>query len=339
MASFPQYARLPNEVKFMVWEEFVKAEAASRIVPLNTCLGDVGSDHGVPEDYWLVLSIMPLKRLISPALRLCVISRKVALRHYRTRVSIYEMPMSIDRVCFVERVDPVEEGPRTRLFHPIAEPKPVWDDRDSWTAQIEGWLTDEAFHGMVDGPEEDEDAEMDADDDLHNGAEDEVTSNTESDADNDARDGAEDEEEEYTEEITDYDCCGCIYLDLATDRFLPVSQWMTIYPRERIYYGLREVSDMFSDFKYHGTTVDKETLEAILARRPPVLRNASGHLSDEVLMGIRHVVFPSYPHPPELGDGNNPWSIEADPEEDVTAINTPGKWGVVIIPVAIPRRK
>ncbi|KAK7908810.1 hypothetical protein PG985_016113 [Apiospora marii] len=329
LTPFP-YDGLPNEVKFMIWEEFVKAEPASRIVPLNVSVGD-----SVPEDddtYWLALSIMPLKRLISPALVLDTISRKVALRHYRTRIHIYEMPMPIQWQSFEEWDEEWEEGMQNLSREQAGFwGQTVWASREGWSDRIEYWTTCRAASDMCSGPVEDDDIDTFGDDETNDDSiGDGVSvggneSNSDSDSNSEGNDKSDsDKEDGEADDDVEYDIHrGCIYLDLATDRFLPFSQWDNIWARERSYYGLRELSDAITDFKYNGVALDESTFRDILARRPPVLRNASAHLSDEVLMGIRHVVFPSYP-PPQPWNPSNPWPIEADPEQDITAINTPG---------------
>ncbi|KAK8026399.1 hypothetical protein PG991_003455 [Apiospora marii] len=322
---FP-YDRLPNEVKFLIWEEFVKAEAASRIVPLNISPGDYGNEDELPGDYWLVPSIMPLKRLVSPALELDTISRKVALRHYCTRINIYEMPIPIYKWQSFEEWE--EDQHRF-----VPESRAVWASRDAWTDKIENCTSDSTCEAMCLGPIEDDMSYFADVDDTNYFSDDNGTNyfgddEANNDSAGDEQSGDEDDIED-ADYIEDDDCsvyedwCGCVYLDLATDRFLPFSLWDNIWPGVRRPYGLRELSDAIADFKYNGVALDETTFRDILARRPPVLRNASAHLSDEVLMGIRHVVFPSLPPPGTNHNSSNPWSIEADPEEDITAINTP----------------
>ncbi|KAK8081304.1 hypothetical protein PG996_000085 [Apiospora saccharicola] len=139
---------------------------------------------------------------------------------------------------------------------------------------------------------------------------------------------------------------GCVYLDLATERFLPLcAEWLggvgwdqdptygwlsAIGPNQEPVYGLRELSAAFTDFKYHGAPLDHDTLEGILERRPPVLRHTSLQLTDKVRTGIRHVVFPSYSSPPRPSP-QHPWrQTERDHDNiaeafDIAALNIPGR--------------
>ncbi|KAK8041714.1 hypothetical protein PG993_006237 [Apiospora rasikravindrae] len=238
--TFPLYQRLPDELKIIVWEQFVKSEAASRIVPLNVSLGDFGDPSVVPDDHWLVLSLMPLRRLVSPALSVCLESRKAALRHYRTRVNIYEMPLHPHWQSFEDFVEersrwrernqdqttlgPARADLRRRFFRPlVTDTQPVWADRASYTDRIGERILYRASDDLCSGPDED---------DTHETEEEETRA-----------------QQEFTE---DANYRGCVYLDLATDRFMDTSQWCAVWPTEKLHYGFRELSDSLNDFKYNG---------------------------------------------------------------------------------------
>ncbi|KAK8026398.1 hypothetical protein PG991_003454 [Apiospora marii] len=326
----------------MVWKEFAKAEAASRIVPLHATSGiipkNVDEDKTVDNDCpWLVLGLMPLRRLVSPLLRVCAGSREVALAHYRTRVDIYETPPleTQDVLEFVppweqwlERKEEIDEmgywprDGRARLgssrpncsFHPFAPYREhAWADRAEYALEVESEFVSCATgvriwdQRLPDG-EEGTDAQVAAAHDLKHR--------------------------------------GCVYLDLASDRFLPLCAeriggiayeddptygWLSaIGDAQDAVCGLRELSTALSDFKYDGVPLNHEKLEGILERLPPVLRYTSLHLSDKIRAGIRHIVFPSYSAPPRPSS-RHPWRHTErardalDEAAAITALNPPGR--------------
>ncbi|KAK8019123.1 hypothetical protein PG990_004261 [Apiospora arundinis] len=329
-SSFPNFARLPDEIKVMIWKEAAKAEAASRIVILHTSnIEMLPSSENTPS-----LSVMPLKRLISPLLMVCVQSRQVALRHYGTRVNVYERPSPMDWArpgaqpiglwsmsCrefsehhFMAGRDRsmTEEAPssvQSRFFHPLRVTEPVWADQECVTDGIDCWLEKGINREMTRRP---------------------VDSRTVDDEKN----YEEYEADAAIQNMQTYR--GCVYLNLASDRFM-------LLMSPNYCYGLREVSNALDDFKYGTSSASfhgiYETIREIVAHRPPVLRHTSAPLSDEVLMGIRHVVLPeiSLPYPivcsymwTRVGHClRNPWAICPDPELeedglDIAASNHPG---------------
>ncbi|KAK6866301.1 hypothetical protein PG995_002829 [Apiospora arundinis] len=268
-SSFPNFARLPDEIKVMIWKQAAKAEAASRIVILHTCnIKMLPSSGNTPA-----LSVMPLKRLISPLLMVCVQSRQVALRHYGTRVNVYERPSPMDWASHegqpIGLWSMTEEAPssvQSRFFHPLRVTEPVWADRECVTDGIDCWLEKGIDRDIMRGP---------------------VDSRVVGELEDDENDYEEYEADAAIQNMQTYR--GCVYLDLASDRFL-------LLMSPNYCYGLREVSNALDDFKYGTSSASfhgiYETIREIVAHRPPVLRHTSVPLSDEVLMGIRHVVLP-----------------------------------------------
>ncbi|KAK7949495.1 hypothetical protein PG988_016134 [Apiospora saccharicola] len=173
--SFPAFPRLAVEIQLMIWEAFAKAEAASRVVPLNTerCpfinrveqFPDKESyaDNDDEEFDWLVLRILPLKRLASPLLRVCARSREVALKRYQTRVNLYEIPYSHPWVFrsyeeWLEaksnswsrrRRDRSEYTRPARYFHPfVTKTIRVWADRKRYCIEVENDLIQATADGL-----------------------------------------------------------------------------------------------------------------------------------------------------------------------------------------------
>ncbi|KAK7952716.1 uncharacterized protein PG986_008444 [Apiospora aurea] len=89
--TFPPFTRLPTELQVMVWEEFAHAEASSRAVVVHTTQ-NIDEDEGDGERWRATLHLLPLKRLVSPLLAVNAQSRAVALRHYKTRINLFELP-------------------------------------------------------------------------------------------------------------------------------------------------------------------------------------------------------------------------------------------------------
>lgn len=71
---------------------------------------------------------------------------------------------------------------------------------------------------------------------------------------------------------------GCVYLDLESDPFLPVSQWNLTPSEGGIVYGLKELSVALAVLEHYNVPLSREKLDGILGRRPPALRYASGFL-------------------------------------------------------------
>ncbi|KAK6843868.1 hypothetical protein PG987_004728 [Apiospora arundinis] len=265
---------------------------------------------------------MPLKRLISPLLTVCVQSRQVALRHYGTRINMYERPSPMEwtgptghesqvgirvpwgmncrdfteaRFGAIRRRALTYEAPssvQSRLIHPLKVTEPVWADRDCVADLINFWL------------------EQGINRDLFNAPVNNCGQVHEKDYEKYEADAAIQNKEAYR---------GCVYLDLASDRFM-----LLMNPNHC--YGLREVSNALDDLKS-----SRIAPRSSATPRPP--------LSDEVLMGIRHVVLPEFSlqYPTvrsyrwtRVGHClRNPWAICPDPEleEDgleIAASNHPG---------------
>ncbi|KAK8139427.1 hypothetical protein PG984_002807 [Apiospora sp. TS-2023a] len=334
ITSFPKFPDFPVEIQLMVWEAFAKAEAASRIVLLHATTGHPPPKNNVEGRFpWLVLGLMPMRRLVSPLLCVCVRSREVALNHYGgTRVDIYEPPPSTTRYG-LDMIQPWEQrrqkneknearieaeyGPRDgrsrigsslpgarHCFHPLrAYSQHAWADRDEYAGEVETEIVIRALDHRIWDQEDVTDAQVAANNYMTHR--------------------------------------GCVYLHLESDRFLPLcAEPALLVPRygwlsmigvgHEPVYGFRELSVALNDFKYNGGPLDHETLEGILERRPAALRYTSLPLSDEVRTGIRHIVFPSYSPPPTPLPGK-PWrQTERDHDNiaeafDIAALNTPGR--------------
>ncbi|KAK8081298.1 hypothetical protein PG996_000079 [Apiospora saccharicola] len=259
---FHQYQRLPDELKLNIWRHFAEAEAASRLVIVTKSLPEEEPEGENAQHPLMALRVLPLKRLISPLFSVNVMTREVALRHYATRVDIYErdIPCTFRPNTAWEAPEEREVTPR----HPVAyrfPGIPVWKDRERWCREREERLSETTEDCLC---SDESDVEMQS---RHR---------------------------------------GCVYLNLATDRFFPEEQWYRWdQPRS---YGLRAVR-AFNEFKYNATPFD---LKAILDRRPPVLRNASMPLSEHVRHNIRQVVFPSYA-PALTDDDAEGWRLLYDP--------------------------
>ncbi|KAK8041713.1 hypothetical protein PG993_006236 [Apiospora rasikravindrae] len=249
-STFLLFARLPPELQLMVWKEFAHAEAASRAVVVHTT-------QEIDEDgeRRATLHLMPPKRLVSPLLAVNVQSRGVALRHYKTRVNLFELPPPLPTVLpfWLNGAEDVS-GPRGRAQCQFPG-NPAWGPEQRWADHTELLICGRASELLHDVGTE---AEM-----------------------------VDDTSGEYAPR-------GCVYLDLETDRFLFFDQWAWA-PWVTQSYGLRALSvDAFTDLKYHQVPLDYTRLKSILDRRPPVLRNTSAALPGDVLKMIRNVVFEDF---------------------------------------------
>lgn len=243
---FPQFPRLPAELQLMVWEEFARAEAASRIVPVHS---SVEVDR--PNTPRWRLHIMPLKRLVSPLLCVSAQSRRVALAHYDTPVSLYELYSPMPPRNTLENRN-ADEPERTAWPPRYSAPHaPAWAPEQYWVDHLEYLVC--CLAGLA----------------INTGGEAALARRRQM-----APQGYPDR--------------GCVRLALESDRFLFYDGWREDPLLRPHAYGLRALADAMLDYKYHRIPFDPA---AILARRPPVLRNASAELLPEMLGRIRHVVF------------------------------------------------
>ncbi|KAK8026401.1 hypothetical protein PG991_003457 [Apiospora marii] len=231
----------------MVWKEFARAEAASRIVVVHNSV-KFDPLNNTPR---LNLYLMPLKRLVSPLLSVSAQSRQAALRHYRTPVNLYELgsPVPWSLPDEPNRADyertawpPLYRHPRTA----------AWAPEGDWARYLEYLVC------------------CRSEDQINTGRKAAIELLAE------------------TTGSSRYPHRGRVHLDLETDRFLFYDRWR-YHPRGRPEaYGLRALADAMLDYKYHWAPFN---LEKILARRPPILRNASAALLPEMMARIRNVVF------------------------------------------------
>ncbi|KAK8048174.1 hypothetical protein PG994_009904 [Apiospora phragmitis] len=264
-STFPQFTRLSPELQAMVWQEFARDEAASRIVVTH-------NEQRIYEDgerRRADLRIMPLKRLVSPLLTVCFQAREAALRHYRTRVEVFERPSPV----------------------PCVLP----NSGRSWAANLEFLVCYRAKTLM--------------------------------DVEGEGAMLTEEDEPQLEPQPR-----GCVYLDLESDRFLIFEQWCWSSGVWQ-HYGFRALSDAIDDARDHSGRMGRADLDALLERRPPVLRNASIKLLDEVLQQIRHVVIDDHVSAGEgeeeggngSGSGgqiNPPAAVDADDESSTAIQNT-----------------
>ncbi|KAK8081297.1 hypothetical protein PG996_000078 [Apiospora saccharicola] len=256
---FPQFALLPPELQTMVWKQFAQAEAASRIVVLHSSL-EIDGPNDTPS--WS-LHIMPPKRLNSPLLSVNLQSRQVALGHYKTRINIFELEPPLPRYpdrLFDNIAESTNHDNNRTAWPPLYHypTVPAWHPEEHFVDCLEEWVCGRAEHEMDTG-----------------------------------REGAIALLAEMGSPCRPRR--GCVHLDLETDRFLFYERWEFLPTVREHGYGLRAFSEALLDFKYHRIPFD---LEGILARRPPVLRNASAELLPEMMGRIRNVVFECQKPPP-----------------------------------------
>ncbi|KAK8090354.1 hypothetical protein PG997_005315 [Apiospora hydei] len=253
--TFPYFPRLPAELQIMVWKEFAHAEASSRAVVVHTTQ-EIDEDG---ERRRATLHFLPLKRLISPLLTVNVQSRAVALRHYKTRINLFELPAPVPSILPFW-LDDAEDLQGPRSWSQCRFPsRPIWGPEQDWATHTELLICRRASDLVEYAGTE---AEMMA-----------AESNNSSGV---------------------YQPRGCVYLDLESDRFLFFDQWAWA-PWVQQSYGLRALSvDAFGALKYQRVPLDHADLKRILDRRPPVLRNTSAALSGDVLGRIRNLVFEDF---------------------------------------------
>ncbi|KAK8026400.1 hypothetical protein PG991_003456 [Apiospora marii] len=136
--TFHQYQRLPDELKVMIWRCFAEAEMARRMVIVYVSPGDE-EDEDNAEHSVLDLKILPLKRLISPLLKVNYMTREVALRHYATRIDIYERESpypGISHPMWEKTFEDLEGTPRQPARYGFPDVA-AWDDRGGWCQDLE----------------------------------------------------------------------------------------------------------------------------------------------------------------------------------------------------------
>lgn len=262
---FPQFLRLPPELQTMVWKEFARDEAASRVVVVHNKV-EVDSFTNTPR--W-VLHLMPLKRLVSPLLSVNLQSRQVALRHYNTPVNMYDLGPPIPWTIPHDIEEVANDTHYGRHLLPHRPPQyhfpnaPAWGPEHNWVTYLEYLVC------------------------LH--AEERIDTGTEETLRMLKEAGSQ-----------SYSHRGCVHLDLESDRFLFYEHWRYNLSDRPEGYGFRALSEAMLDCKYHQVPFD---LMEILERRPPVLRSASAELSPEFLGRIRNAVFENYETTSNQGGG------------------------------------
>ncbi|KAK8026402.1 hypothetical protein PG991_003458 [Apiospora marii] len=297
--EFPQFSRFPPEIQIMVWKQFIQIEAANRLVLYHEYTG-LDEEEAHRRDlakipYPLTLRVMPSKWLVSPLLSVDSQARAVALEQYTTRLDIFDLP----RAPFTYRATvpcPPYRDYRVTYYVEVAE-RNAYEEavkerearEDTWIRPCEAaemWQTRAIPRWRWTYPEEP-------------GWVDRRTVCVDVD--------------EYViwqaHKIMMYEPAdvkayrGCVYLNLATDRFAGTLPWApasghwygSSFERHdglrgpRRTYGLRALSDALTDFQYHETPFHLR--EVLDRRRPAPLRFASAGLPDEVLGQIRHLAF------------------------------------------------
>lgn len=258
--TFPRFDRLPPELRFKIWHEFLRNEAASRIVLVHGLVPK--NPLQLEEDELTVpeLRIMPLKRLISPLMMVSRESRVEALRHYQTRVDITSLAPIINAGGLSKWIakndfnagteqDEDLDGVRRLGFMNLRV-------REQWAMAVERMLCRVAREVLED-----------------------QKYNTPA-------------LREYCRPRKYFQPRGCIHLDMHSDRFLFVRNWTPPVPAPLL-YGLRALSEGFDDFlDRRAAHVDVQKI--LETHCPPVLRNASAPLAPAVRQQIRHAVFPHY---------------------------------------------
>ncbi|KAI1320311.1 hypothetical protein F5Y16DRAFT_417502 [Xylariaceae sp. FL0255] len=90
MAEFTVFRRLPKELRLEIWEEALREELHIRRTQLVLILHDFKR-------------IVPMKHLVSPFLSVNRESRSCALKQYKTKLSVYKVPLpEPDKEAFLE---------------------------------------------------------------------------------------------------------------------------------------------------------------------------------------------------------------------------------------------
>ncbi|KAK7952717.1 uncharacterized protein PG986_008445 [Apiospora aurea] len=272
--AFPQSSRFPAEIQILIWEQYILIERDNRVV-------FVANYRGLSYDRWRELRranipepqglrILPSRCLVSPLLSVSSQSRAVALGHYRTRIELFEQGSPFHYGLTGDNEEPEEirarEARKDSWVRPYRERGSQWspgERRNCIFPKHPEWYRRETRVNDLDH----------------------WTTLAAS----------------YVWEEDRVDPAahrGCVYLDLATDRFL---NWYCGEPRIFKAYGRRVLSDALLDFKYHAIPFD---LKDVLARRRPApLQYFSEGLSAVVLDKVRHLVFADNPGGVRTKDG------------------------------------
>ncbi|KAK8081296.1 hypothetical protein PG996_000077 [Apiospora saccharicola] len=297
MASiFPQFCRFPAEIQIMVWEQFIHNEAANRLVLYHQYTGlsrkEFENRKAFDLAYPQSLRVMPSKWLVSPLLSVDSQSRAVALEQYPTRLDIFDVPrVPLTYWAVVPYPTLLPSHAEWEAYFAALKERRAREDAWIRLGEVaEAWQTREIPRWRRTFPKrpawEDRRAMCD-----------QVDMNV----------------SRLARDIMMFEpadakaCRGCVYLNLATDRFAEAVAWTgekwegpgwygQTFDRPdgllgpKATYGQRALSDALTDFQYHGAPFD---LREVLNRRdrPAPLQYASAGLSDEVLGQVRHLVF------------------------------------------------